>query len=75
MNLRGDLVEEKAVRATLENEQHNLLLQLHASQLQLHAKSGQNSDSDNIMKKLVRCPQDTCIVNCRCNRTILNCAA
>lgn len=52
VNLRGDLVDERAVRATLENEQHNLLLQLHASQLQLHAKSGQNSDSDKIMKKL-----------------------
>ncbi|XP_006825418.2 Golgi-associated PDZ and coiled-coil motif-containing protein-like [Saccoglossus kowalevskii] len=54
MNLRTDCCEVRATKNVLEKELHNQLLQLHAVQLQLHAKSGQNVDSDAIKAKLVR---------------------
>lgn len=53
VDLRSDLYEVRATKSILEKEVHNLLLQLHSSQLQLHAKSGQNMDSESIQKKLV----------------------
>ncbi len=53
IDLRSDLFEVRATKAILEKELHNLLLQLHAAQLQLHAKTGQDADSETIMKKLV----------------------
>jgi len=37
----------------LEKEVHDQLLQLHAVQLQLHAKTGQSVDSGAIKAKLV----------------------
>ena len=51
--LRHDLVEEKAAKQVLEKEVNNLLLQLHAVQLQLHSNSGMPLDSENIKNKLV----------------------
>jgi len=51
--LRHDLVEEKAAKQVLEKEVNNLLLQLHAVQLQLHSNTGMPLDSENIKTKLV----------------------
>ena len=51
--LRHDLVEERAAKQVLEKEVNNLLLQLHAVQLQLHSNSGMPNDSENIKNKLV----------------------
>ena len=51
--LRHDLVEEKAAKQVLEKEVNNLLLQLHAVQLQLHSNTGMPLDSENIKNKLV----------------------
>ncbi|XP_020601259.1 Golgi-associated PDZ and coiled-coil motif-containing protein-like [Orbicella faveolata] len=50
--LRHDLVEEKAAKQVLEKEVNNLLLQLHAVQLQLHSNAGMPLDSENIKNKL-----------------------
>ena len=51
--LRHDLVEERAAKQVLEKEVNNLLLQLHAVQLQLHSNAGMPLDSENIKNKLV----------------------
>lgn len=51
--LRHDLVEERAAKQVLEKEVNNLLLQLHAVQLQLHSNTGMPLDSENIKNKLV----------------------
>ena len=54
VDLRSDLYEVRATKALLEKEVHNLLLQLHACQLQLlRAQSGNDVDSDAIKRKLV----------------------
>lgn len=53
MDLRSELTEAKAERAAIEREVHDQLLQLHALQLQLHAKQGQAEDSDSIKDRLV----------------------
>lgn len=53
MDLRSELTEAKAERAVVERDVHDQLLQLHALQLQLHAKQGQAEDSDSIKGKLV----------------------
>ena len=53
MNLRADVCEVRATKSILEKELHTQLLQLHAVQLQLHAKTGQSVDSDAIKKRLV----------------------
>ena len=54
IDLRSDLYEVRATKSILEKELDTLLLQLHASQLQLHTKSGNDqADSENIKKKLV----------------------
>ena len=45
--LRHDLVEERAAKQVLEKEVNNLLLQLHAVQLQLHSNAGMPLDSDD----------------------------
>ena len=50
---RHDLVEEKAAKQVLEKEVNNLLLQLHAVQLQLHSNTGMPLDSEHIKNKLV----------------------
>ena len=51
--LRHDLVEDRAAKQVLEKEVNNLLLQLHAVQLQLHSNTGMPVDSENIKNKLV----------------------
>lgn len=60
LDLRSDLYEVRATKSILEKELHNMLLQLHTAQLQLHAKSaGTSKSSDDdaaslaIKKKLV----------------------
>ncbi|NXD76700.1 GOPC protein, partial [Halcyon senegalensis] len=42
VDLKSELTETQAEKAVLEKEVHDQLLQLHAVQLQLHAKTGQN---------------------------------
>ena len=54
IDLRSDLHEVRATKSVMEKEVNTLVLQLHASQLQLHqAKSGQEGDSEAIKRKLV----------------------
>lgn len=53
MDLKSELTETRAEKAVLEKEVHDQLLQLHAIQLQLHAKTGQSVDSGAIKAKLV----------------------
>ena len=53
LDMKSDLLEVRATKGVLEKELHNMLLQLHAVQLQLHEKSGLNVDSEQIKKKLV----------------------
>ncbi|XP_029202911.2 Golgi-associated PDZ and coiled-coil motif-containing protein-like [Acropora millepora] len=52
VSLRHDLVEDRAAKQVLEKEVNNLLLQLHAVQLQLHSNTGMPVDSENIKNKL-----------------------
>lgn len=53
VDLKSELTETQAEKAVLEKEVHDQLLQLHAVQLQLHAKTGQSVDSGAIKAKLV----------------------
>ncbi|NXV09787.1 GOPC protein, partial [Cettia cetti] len=53
VDLKSELTETQAEKAVLEKEVHDQLLQLHAVQLQLHAKTGQNVDSGAIKAKLL----------------------
>ncbi|PIO16338.1 hypothetical protein AB205_0205740 [Aquarana catesbeiana] len=55
VDFKSELTEVQAEKAVLEKEVHDQLLQLHAVQLQLHSKTGQNVDSGAIKAKLVRC--------------------
>lgn len=43
----------QAEKVVVEREVHDQLLQLHAMQLQLHAKAGQTVDSDSIKDRMV----------------------
>ncbi|CAJ0961674.1 unnamed protein product [Ranitomeya imitator] len=52
VDLKSELTETQAEKVVLEKEVHDQLLQLHAVQLQLHAKTGQNVDSGAIKAKL-----------------------
>ncbi|XP_034383341.1 Golgi-associated PDZ and coiled-coil motif-containing protein isoform X2 [Cyclopterus lumpus] len=52
VDLRSELTEAKAERKVIEREVHDQLLQLHALQLQLHAKQGHAEDSDSIKDRL-----------------------
>ncbi|XP_074902931.1 Golgi-associated PDZ and coiled-coil motif-containing protein isoform X1 [Buteo buteo] len=52
VDLKSELTETQAEKAVLEKEVHDQLLQLHAVQLQLHAKTGQSVDSGAIKAKL-----------------------
>ncbi|XP_075718421.1 Golgi-associated PDZ and coiled-coil motif-containing protein isoform X1 [Rhinoderma darwinii] len=52
VDLKSELTESQAEKTVLDNEVHDQLLQLHAVQLQLHAKTGQNVDSGAIKAKL-----------------------
>ncbi|XP_021060335.1 Golgi-associated PDZ and coiled-coil motif-containing protein isoform X1 [Mus pahari] len=52
VDLRSELTESQAEKVVLEKEVHEQLLQLHSTQLQLHAKTGQSVDSGAIKAKL-----------------------
>ncbi|XP_063299555.1 Golgi-associated PDZ and coiled-coil motif-containing protein isoform X3 [Pelobates fuscus] len=52
VDLKSELTETQAEKVVLDKEVHNQLLQLHAVQLQLHAKTGQSVDSGAIKAKL-----------------------
>lgn len=54
VDVHNELCEVRASKSVLDREVHNLLLQLHACQLQLHQKSGIDIDSAGIKAKLVR---------------------
>lgn len=53
VDLRSDLIESRSKNAVFEKELQNLLEQLHAAQLQLHASSGHAADAESVRKKLV----------------------
>jgi hypothetical protein len=53
VDLHSELCEVRATKSVLDREVHNLLLQLHACQLQLHQKNGVDVDSASIKAKLV----------------------
>ncbi|XP_068087457.1 Golgi-associated PDZ and coiled-coil motif-containing protein isoform X3 [Hyperolius riggenbachi] len=52
LDMKSELTEIQAEKVVLEKEVHDQLLQLHAVQLQLHSKTGQNVDSGAIKAKL-----------------------
>ncbi|XP_029532663.1 Golgi-associated PDZ and coiled-coil motif-containing protein isoform X1 [Oncorhynchus nerka] len=52
VGLRSELTDVQAERVVVEREVHDQLLQLHAMQLQLHAKAGQTMDSDSIKDRM-----------------------
>ncbi|XP_006626350.1 Golgi-associated PDZ and coiled-coil motif-containing protein isoform X1 [Lepisosteus oculatus] len=52
VDLKSELTDVQAEKAVIEKEVHDQLLQLHAIQLQLHSKTGQNVDSGSIKAKL-----------------------
>ncbi|XP_072264908.1 Golgi-associated PDZ and coiled-coil motif-containing protein isoform X3 [Pyxicephalus adspersus] len=52
VDLKSELTETQGEKSVLEKEVHDQLLQLHAVQLQLHSKTGQNVDSGAIKAKL-----------------------
>lgn len=56
VDLRSELTETQAEKVVLDKEVHDQLLQLHSTQLQLHAKTGQSADSGTIKAKLVSEP-------------------
>ena len=51
--MRSELVEERAAKEALQAELHTMLLQLHATQLQMHEVKGLEVDSNDIKRKLV----------------------
>ncbi|XP_035278357.1 Golgi-associated PDZ and coiled-coil motif-containing protein isoform X1 [Anguilla anguilla] len=52
VDLKSELTDVQAENVVVEKEVHDQLLQLHAIQLQLHAKTGQDTDSGSIKAKL-----------------------
>ena len=60
-------MEERAAKQVLEKEVNNLLLQLHAVQLQLHSNAGMPLDSENIKNKLVSRMLASLICSCLYN--------
>ncbi|XP_053396755.1 Golgi-associated PDZ and coiled-coil motif-containing protein-like [Mercenaria mercenaria] len=52
LDLKQENVEVTAAKAVLEKELHNMLMQLHSTQLQLQASKGVEVDSESIKKKL-----------------------
>ena len=54
VDMRSELVEVHATKSVVEQELHMMLLQLHSSQLEVHAARGVEVDSDDIKRKLVR---------------------
>lgn len=53
LDMRSELVEERAAKEALQSELHTMLLQLHSTQLQIHALRGIEVDSADIKRKLV----------------------
>lgn len=53
VDMKSDVVNVQAAKAVVEKELHNVLLQLHAAQLQLQAQKGVDVDSESIKKKMV----------------------
>lgn len=53
MDLKSELTDAQAEKVVVEKEVHEQLLQLHALQLQLHAKAGQTVDSGSIKDRMV----------------------
>lgn len=51
--MRSDLIELQSAKSAIEKELHTLLLQLHASQLEVHELRGLEVDSQEIKRKLV----------------------
>lgn len=51
--MRADLVEMRAAKEHTEQELHNVLLQLHSTQLQIQSQKGVEVDSSTIQKKVV----------------------
>lgn len=52
VDLKSELAEVQGEKVVVEREVHDQLLQLHALQLQLSAKSGQAEDSDSIKDRM-----------------------
>ncbi|XP_025098830.1 Golgi-associated PDZ and coiled-coil motif-containing protein-like [Pomacea canaliculata] len=52
LDMRSELVEERAAKEALQSELHTMLLQLHSTQLQIHALRGIEVDSADIKRKL-----------------------
>ncbi|KAJ8396225.1 hypothetical protein AAFF_G00020920 [Aldrovandia affinis] len=52
VDLKSELTDVQAEKVVVDREVHDQLLQLHAIQLQLHAKTGQSVDSGSIKAKL-----------------------
>ncbi|KAL4233895.1 hypothetical protein ACF0H5_008567 [Mactra antiquata] len=52
LDLKQENVEVTASKSVLEKELHNMLMQLHSTQLQLQASKGVEVDSESIKKKL-----------------------
>ena len=53
LDMRSELVEERAAKDALQAELHTMLLQLHSTQLQMHEVKGLEVDSNDIKRKLV----------------------
>lgn len=58
IDLKQENVETHAAKSVLEKELHNMLMQLHSSQLQIQASKGVEVDSESIKKKLVGIESD-----------------
>ncbi|XP_060600697.1 Golgi-associated PDZ and coiled-coil motif-containing protein-like [Ruditapes philippinarum] len=52
IDLKQENVEVTAAKSVLEKELHNMLMQLHSTQLQLQASKGVEVDSESIKKKM-----------------------
>ncbi|KAL8573554.1 hypothetical protein ACOMHN_047825 [Nucella lapillus] len=52
LDMRSEVVEERAAKEALQAELHTMLLQLHSTQLQLHEARGIEVDSNHIKNKL-----------------------
>ena len=53
VDLKQETVDLDAAKCVLQKELHNMLMQLHSSQLQIQAHKGVEVDSEAIKKKLV----------------------
>lgn len=53
VDLKSELTDAQAEKVVVEKEVHEQLLQLHALQLQLHARAGQTVDSSSIKDRMV----------------------